>query len=181
MKFISTKREATSHIPNQLNNPLLLTSAVILLLVAGVFLIHRSDEQARDTIRKHHLADIERSLYAAKNKYGTVPPYNQPNWCGVLNEETNESVRKEVENALRDQNEMYGNLAKPFPSDPKFANTNKDYFYWKHSPTTFELYAVLEQDKNQERSTLGCIQNPGNAYDYGIASIWREDSVGFEL
>lgn len=146
--------------------------------MGGVALLHRNDQQARDTIRKHHLADIERSLYLARSTKGTVPPYNAATWCGVLNEATNSAVKAEVETALRAQNDMYKNMAKPFPSDPRFAATAKDYFYWKRSPSTFELYATLEADRNGDRNSRLCANATAETYDYGIASIFREDSLG---
>ena len=151
--------------------------ALILLLAGGVALLHRNDQQARDTIRKHHLADIETSLYFTRSIKGTYPPYDQPTWCGVLTDPKNTTVKAQVEAALRQQNDMYKNPAKPFPTDPKFANTAQDYFYWKRSPSTFELYATLEADKTGDRNSLGCTTNGATptTYDYGIASINREN------
>jgi hypothetical protein len=151
-----------------------LTLALTLLLVGGVALLHRNDQQARDTIRKHHLADIEQSLYFVHQTKGTFPPYDQASWCGVLTDPKNSAVKAEVEDALRQQNDMYKNLAKPFPIDPKYATTAQDYFYWKRSPTTFELYATLEADKTGDRNSLGCPNAAPAYYDYGIASINRE-------
>lgn len=149
-----------------------------LLLVGGAVLLHRNDQQARDTIRKHHLADLERSLYSARQLHGTFPPYEQATWCGVLNESKNSAVKAEVETALRAQNEMYKNQAKPFPSDPKYADSSQDYFYWKRSPTMFEMYATLEADKNGNRNSSLCANAQAQNFDYGIASISREDTLG---
>jgi hypothetical protein len=152
--------------------PLVLTLLVV--LGAGWYLLDRAADQARDTIRKHHLDDLEHALYFARGLHGTYPPYDQPSWCGKLDDPTNSSVREEIETALRAQHEKYANPAKPFPTDP-IANTEKGYFYWKRSPASFEFYAQLEQDPTQERSTTACPNAPSLKYDYGIASVWRED------
>ena len=147
----------------------------MLLAVGGMVLLERSDRQARDTIRKHHIEDIERSLYFARSLHGTYPPYDQATWCGVLSDPENRDIRNQVEETLRAQHEKYANPEKPFPTDPRFAEAAGDYFYWKRSPASFELYAVLEADPNGERNTALCPTSPALTYDYGVASIWRED------
>ncbi len=149
--------------------------ALILLAGGGVFLLHRNDQQARDTIRKHHLADLEDSLYFARSLHGTYPPYDQSSWCGVLNQHTDSATFKEVEEALRLQNEKYKNIAKPFPSDPRYADAAQDYFYWKHSPASFELFSILEQDNNGNKSVGACPEEKSRTYDYGLTSVWREN------
>lgn len=153
-----------------------LVAALLLMLVGGWYLIDRADAQARDTIRKHHLEDLERALYFARSLHGTYPPYNQASWCGRLDDLTSKSVRNEIETALRAQHEKYANLAKPFPTDP-LSGTQQGYFYWKRSPVSFEFYAQLEQDPNGERSTIKCPTSPELHYDYGIASVVREGSI----
>ena len=160
--------------------------AFILLVIGGIFLLDRADAQARDTIRKHHLEDIEQSLYSARLTHGTYPPYDQPSWCGQLADPKNVSLREAVEDALRRQNTKYANPSKPFPTDPlasaPSSNTlnqtdplTPSYFYWKRSPASFELYSILEADTNQDRSTSGCLNSELIFYDYGIASVWREN------
>lgn len=148
--------------------------ALVLLAGSSLFFLHRADAQARDTIRKHHLADIERSLYADRLIHHEFPPYGQATWCGTLNEKKNAAVRAEVEKALRSQNEKYANPAKPFAADPTYAGTPQDYFYWKHSPTMFELYATLEAAKTGEKNSQLCANAEPTNFDYGIASIDRE-------
>ncbi|MEX2055216.1 MAG: hypothetical protein WD972_03460, partial [Candidatus Andersenbacteria bacterium] len=103
--------------------------------------------------------------------------------CGLLNDPANESVRAQVEEVLRAQNEKYGNEAKPFPMDPlRLVDTESaaDYFYWKRSPALFELYAILEADPNGERTTMACPTTPDQIFDYGISSGLREDRTTFE-
>ena len=155
------------------------------IVIGGIFLIERADAQARDTTRKHHLQDIEQSLYFARNTHGTFPPYDQPSWCGIISKPGNESVLAQIEETLRAQNKKYANPNKPFPTDPKTTisssesstknNQFPDYFYWKRSPASFELYAILETDRNKERSTSSCPQSNSYLYDYGIASVWRKN------
>ena len=150
-----------------------LAVALLLILLGGVALLERAEAQARDTTRKHHIEDIENSLYFARSIHGTFPPYEHTTWCGVLNDPDNRDVRDQVETTLRAQHEKYANPDKPFPSDPLFAGGEQDYFYWKHSPSSFELYAVLEEDPNGERATHTC-DNGTVAYDYGVTSTSRE-------
>lgn len=151
--------------------------ALSLLVVGGIFLLEKAEAQARDTTRKHHLQDIEQALYLARNIRGTFPPYNQPTWCGVLSLEKNPRITSQVENALRRQNEKYSNENKPFPRDPLINKGEKapHYFYWKRSPATFELYSILETDRNGDRSTANCDRSQNHSYDYGISSVWREN------
>ncbi|MEK7557465.1 MAG: hypothetical protein AAB538_05790 [Patescibacteria group bacterium] len=164
-----------------------LVFGVVITILGGVFLLNRASEQARDTIRKHHLADVEQSLFFARELHGTVPPYENTSWCGLLNDPKNTTVRDQIELALRQQNNKYGNEAKPFPADPLAGQQPReasakwdriyDYFYWKRSPAVFELYAILEQDQNKERNTLLCANSPPLYYDYGITSRWRENLI----
>jgi len=152
--------------------------SLTLLLVGGWFLLDLADAQARDTIRKHHLEDIEQSLYFARRLKGTYPPYDQPTWCGTLYSNQDSTTHQEIEATLRAQNEKYANPLKPFPADPDQQNLDNDhgYFYWKRSPSSFELFAKLEADTNGDRSTTGCSNEKTiKKYDYGIASIWREN------
>ena len=152
--------------------------ALILLVIGSFFFLHRADAQARDTIRKHHLADIERSLYADRLIHHEFPPYGTPIWCGNINDPKNIEVKNQIEAALRSQNDKYGNLAKPFPVDPAFPNTPQDYFYVKRSPTLIELYATLEADKNGEKNSRLCQNTEGTDFDYGLASLEREFNLG---
>lgn len=154
-----------------------LAATVLLLAGGGVMLLNRAEEQARDTTRKHHLEDIEQSLFFARSVHGTYPPYDQPMWCGRLNDPSNQATREQIEIVLRTQNSKYENPDKPFPSDPLSARHGYDYFYWKRSPAVFELYAVLEQDPNGERNTADCDNSPLLHYDYGLTSVWRENNA----
>lgn len=143
------------------------------LVLGGVFLLHRADQQGRDTIRKHQLQDLEDSLYLARSRHGTYPPYGESAWCGLLNDPANAAVRAEIETALRQRVEKYANPNKPFPVDPLLQPDN-DYFYWKRSPAVFEIYSRLEADPNGTRNTSGCPAAPALRYDYGINSALRD-------
>jgi len=145
-------------------------------MTAGTLLLIKQDRQSRDTIRKHHLADIETALYLARNNHGTFPPYNELSWCGVISAPENKEVRSAIEESLRIAVEKYENPEKPFPEDPK--EKEKNYYYWKRSPSMFELYSVLEADTTGERNTFACENGIHTTYDYGIASILRESRSG---
>ncbi|OGY36437.1 MAG: hypothetical protein A3E36_03520 [Candidatus Andersenbacteria bacterium RIFCSPHIGHO2_12_FULL_45_11b] len=151
-------------------------AALLLLIIAGFTLIHKEDKQARDTIRKHHLADIETALGLAKRQHGQFPPYDQLTWCGVISDPTNSSVQAAIEVPLRQAVEKYENPQKPFPEDPN--NPVKNYYYWKRSPSMFELYSVLEAAPTGDRNTFSCPTGLHTAYDYGISSILREGANG---
>lgn len=150
-------------------------AGLLLLLVSGTLLLIKEDKQARDTIRKHHLADLETALYLARNQHGTFPPYDQLSWCGVLQDPANTAVKQEVEESLRKAVDKYGNDAKPFPEDP--AGLAQGYYYWKRSPSMFELYSALEAAPTAERNTFSCPEGIHTTYDYGIASILRENGT----
>lgn len=150
-------------------------AALILLLVGGTMLLIKQDKQARDTIRKHHLADIETALYLARNVHGTFPPYDQLSWCGIISAPENTAIEDDIEQELRKAVDKYENPEKPFPTDPN--ESERGYYYWKRSPSTFELYSILEADITGERNTFGCENGIHTTYDYGIASILRENDL----
>lgn len=146
---------------------------LFLLAIGGFFLIQKEDLQSRDTIRKHHLADIETALKLAKKQHGQFPPYDVLTWCGVISDPANKDLQNDIETLLRKSVDKYANLEKPFPIDPK--ESVRNYYYWKRSPAMFELYAVLEADNNGDRNTFSCPTGLHTTYDYGISSILREE------
>jgi len=160
--------------------PIILAAAALVL--GGVFFLERSEAQARDTIRKHHLADVEQALLFASRTEGTYPPYDQPTWCGQLSDPRNRDVRNQVEAALRAQHEKYANPAKPFPEDPLYGPTlasdtsRNGYFYWKRSPVMFELYSALEADTQGKFSTTDCPGSSSDVYEYGLNLRVRQTS-----
>lgn len=162
-----------------------LLALTLLFLTTGWLLLDRSAAQARDTARKHHLDDIEHALYSAYQQHTTFPPYDQPSWCGRLNDPKNAAVKSQIEAALRTQNDKYGKQEKPFPHDPLVTGIqgdqpapatapDQDYFYWKRSPAVFELYSLLEAAPTGERSTEQCATDSELIYDYGIRSYDRQ-------
>src|SRR3989338_5512961 len=153
-----------------------LAAAFLILILGGTFLLVKQDRQARDTIRKHHLVDIETGLYLARRTHGTFPPYNKLTWCGLISAQENKQVQHEIEASLRIAVEKYKNPAKPFPQDPK--ELERGYYYWKRSPSTFELYSILEAAPTGDRNTFACPEGIHTTYDYGISSILRENGEG---
>lgn len=179
--------------------PLLLVGIVLLLV--GLWGLDLQAKQARDTTRKLDLEDLETALTLLLRTNGTVPPADRPTWCGVMNVPANADVRAVIEQALRTF-KKYERAEKPFPADPRWAGTERDYAYWKTSPATFELLTHLEADDNDSRpldltrcalrgkdedlpmhsptSEVGPIRrSPANGrdevgYDYAIQSFQRQ-------
>lgn len=150
--------------------------ALLAVSLGGIFLLDRADQQARDTIRKHHLLDIEKALYYARVQKDTYPPSNFSAWCGSL--AVDSAARQEIEMALRQQNDKYANPAKPFPTDPL---QNPGYFYRKIGQHTFELYAMLENDVAGAFATNGCDDQENITYTYGINSSLRNNQLEYSL
>lgn len=153
-----------------------IAAAFLVLAIGGTLLLVKEDRQARDTIRKHHLADIESALYLARTNHGTFPPYNELTWCGVISAPENKNIQDVIEESLRRAVDKYANIEKPFPQDPK--EVERNYYYWKRSPSMFELYSILEAAPTGERNTFACPEGIHATYDYGIASILRENGEG---
>lgn len=161
-----------------------ITGGVLLML--GLWALNLQAQQARDTKRKLDLEDLESALLRALAQTGTVPPADRTTWCGVITAPANREIRNAIEQALR-ETKKYAKPEKPFPADPRLANTDRDYAYWKTSPVSFELLAHLEADDNNsrpldlERCELvfdeGGPKVPRNfgegGYDYAISSLQR--------
>lgn len=160
---------------------------VLVFAGLGLWAIRLQAAQTRDTVRKHDIEDLEQALLRYARLQGTYPPDDVPTWCGVLSTEANRPVHDAIEWALR-KDEKYTKPDKPFPQDPRFAGTSRDYFYWKHSPTSVELLSELEADANDTRDTSSCssstaltasgparhsVREGGNRYDYGIVTTQR--------
>lgn len=146
--------------------------AILLAAVAaaavGVWALRLQALQARDIVRKHDIEDLEQALMRYGLAHGTYPPDASPTWCGTL--AAQKDVRTAVEASLR-RDEKYAKADKPFPSDPRFSGTARDYFYWKTSPVSFELLAELEADASDDRDTSPC--SGTIAYDYSVVSTLR--------
>lgn len=128
--------------------PVLLAGA--LLLLVGFWALDLQARQARDTKRRLDLEDLEVALHRILLETGTLPPDDAPTWCGLVNAPANRVVRAAIETSLR-ETKKYAKPEKPFPADPRFVGTGRDYAYWKTSPVSFELLAELEADDNNSR------------------------------
>lgn len=128
------------------------TAALVgaLLFAVGLWALDLHARQARDTTRKLDLADLESGLLRTLTQTGTLPPAAETSWCGVISAPGNRAVREDIERALR-ETKKYAKPTKPFPTDPRFGGTDRDYAYWKTSPVSFELLAELEADPNNSR------------------------------
>lgn len=172
------------------------TTAVVLLAV-GTWALDLQARQARDTRRTLDLEDLELALNRLLAQTGTLPPADEPTWCGALTASKNREVRERIERALR-ETKKYARPEKPFPIDPRFGGADHDYVYWKTSPVSFELLAHLEADANNSRPLdldrcslsfsetapsplrrlAGLVtrvfrRGPGGGYDYALISVQR--------
>lgn len=166
------------------------TAALVgaVLLGIGLWALNLQARQARDTTRKLNLEDLESGVLRILKRTGTLPPFGATSWCGIISAPANRAVREEIERALR-ETKKYAKPEKPFPADPRFGGTDRDYAYWKTSPVSFELLAELEADQNNSRpldlTTCDLADTAGPAprspaarrgevgYDYAIRSLQR--------
>lgn len=145
-------------------------AATVAVVSIGAWALRLQSLQARDIIRKHDIEDLEQALYRYGRLTGTYPPDAAEAWCGTLSAPDASAVRSAIENALR-KSEKYAHPDKPFPRDPRFFRTPRDYTYWKTSPVSFELLAELEADPNNSREGVPCAGSV--AYDYSVVSTKR--------
>lgn len=122
----------------------------IALLALGLWALDLQARQTRDLKRALDLEDLETALLRLLATTGTLPPADQPTWCGVVNVPKHQATHARIERALR-ETKKYENPAKPFPADPRYARSARDYLYWKTSPVSFELFSELEADDNNSR------------------------------
>lgn len=150
----------------------------IVLATMGVWALDLQARQARDTKRKLDLEDLETALNRVLARTGTLPPESETTWCGVVSAPESSTVRDAIEASLR-ETRKYFKAEKPFPADPRFAGTGKEYAYWKTSPVSFELLAELEADRNNSRplDLASCELQPRGTskegYDYALISVQR--------
>lgn len=167
--------------PRHLWRAAALTTA--LLCGVGLWALDLQARQGRDTQRTLDLEDLETALHRRLAQTGTLPPTDASTWCGVVNAPENRVVRDTIETSLR-ETKKYARAEKPFPADPRFSDTARDYAYWKTSPVSFELLAELEADRNNSRPLnlascelrLGNARSPatrGEGYDYALISAQR--------
>jgi hypothetical protein len=141
----------------------------VFLLVVGLSGFSLQARQARDTTRKLDLEDLETALRRSLAVTGTIPPLRASTWCGTLTTPEHHAVRAEVERFLR-ETAKYVKPEKPFPTDPWFSGSAKDYLYVKTSPVSFELFADLEAERTNRFVIPAC----GNvAYDYAVLGLVR--------
>ena len=70
----------------------------------------------------------------------------------------------------------------PPPAAPaELAGQHPGYFYWKKSPTVFELYTLLEADDDGSFSTATCAGADEVTYNHGFNSALRQDVARFTL
>lgn len=158
------------HLPTRRAFLSVLTAGGALLLL-GTWALGLQARQARDTQRKLDLEDLETALRRSLALTGTLPPAEAPTWCGTLTAPAHQPVRTEVEARLRETTK-YAKAEKPFPTDPRFSGSGKEYLYVKTSPVSFELFAALEAEQTNRFLAPAC-GSTNIAYDYGVLSLVR--------
>lgn len=141
-----------------------------LLFALGLWAFNLQARQTRDTTRKLDLEDIETALRRSLAVTGTLPPSETPTWCGNLSAAEHSAVRADIERFLR-ETAKYAKAEKPFPHDPRFAGSPKEYLYVKMSPVSFGLFATLEAERTQRWNPPAC--GTKGAYDYAVLSLLR--------
>lgn len=141
------------------------------LLIIGTWALDLQARQARDTQRKLDLEDLETALRRSLALTGTLPPAEAPAWCGTLTAPAHQPVRAEVEARLRETTK-YAKAEKPFPADPRFHGSAREYLYVKTSPVSFELFAELEAERTNRFLVPAC-GGTNIAYDYGVLGLVR--------
>lgn len=116
---------------------LLVTIAVSsIIITVGITALNPGKQISRgnDAKRKADLLSIQTALerYYADN--GDYPPIGSTTWCTQLSSTEFTDVKNSLETEYMNK----------VPQDPKFAGTDKDYFYWHYGSGRYRLYAVLE-------------------------------------
>ncbi len=148
------------------SNKKIIIVVVLILTFLSLLALIFAEKETRDLKRKGDIADLQKALYLHYQEHHTYPPVDTSTFCGNINAPENKNLKRTLEYYLR-QDPNYEKGDKPFPSDPKFSGSDKDYFYWKTGETSFMLLSELERDNNNEKPTESCRQE-GNAFDYAV-------------
>ncbi len=134
---------------------------IIFAFILAFYSIHKLDQKNRDISRKADLEKIQFALEKFYEEHGEYPPLGNDQICLSFKE------KGELEELLTNYLEK---PEKGFPHDPKWANTEKDYFYRRLNPASFKLYAELERKEKSDNlySVIDCSQNK-NTFDYIIS------------
>lgn len=134
---------------------------IVFAFILGLIGLFKLAQKNRDISRK---ADLEKIQYALEKFYterGEYPPLQNDQFCISFKDVPE---LKELLTSYLEKPE------KGFPSDPKWKNTEKNYFYRRLDPASFKLYAELERKEKNDNLYLvsDCSQNQ-NAFDYIIS------------
>jgi general secretion pathway protein G len=130
---------------------LLVAIAIIgILAVVGFASFRSSQKKARDTVRKHDLAEIQKALEMYQNDHGIYPPKAALSWG----------------NEFTDPDEETTLYMKQLPKDPL---TEQQYCYQTSDLNDwYQLYANLE-NANDPAAKLN-VSCDGRTYNYGVSS-----------
>lgn len=116
-----------------------------------------------DARRKNDLKQLQNALASYYTDKGDYPPAANPGgWCTQISRPTEPAVK----------NELQPTYTKNVPLDPVYANSSKDYFYWKPSQGAYRLYAVLESVDDPDLKP-GILSNDGGASCFGYDASYN--------
>lgn len=115
-----------------------------------------------DEERIKDLKNLEKAIDSYYEQNNEVPASD--GWCGRISGVMHPEFGLAVMNYFPN---------KDFPNDPVYANSNKDYFYYRVDRAHYILLAVLDIPKTSERYNYSdCHDWPGNdIYNYQIDNL----------
>ena len=144
---------------------LLVVISIISLLSSIVFTsLNSARDNSYDAVRKQDLKSIELALENFFIKNGDYPPLGHSGgWCTNISHPSYQGSGMPAI-VLREF------FPDGLPKDPKYADTGKDYFYSKDSPTSYRLLAELDSEDATSDSISSCarIGNEPNEFDYEV-------------
>lgn len=122
---------------------LLISITIISILIGiGTFSWMSGQVKSRDSRRKSDLKLIQQSLDSYFLANGEYPPKSQAGvLCGQLYSMTGANGVATL---------LVPAFIPKLPQDPTFPGTASDYFYKREGPTTYKLYATLENANDQD-------------------------------
>ncbi len=143
---------------------LVVISIIAILLAVATVSYTNAQQKGRDNKRKADLKAVQQALEIYFNQNGKYPDTDASSGNGIIKCNTgtspnNDSTSKNWGSIFSCDPDGPGSLAtitymNPLPKDP--VNTgNSNYYYNKTSNSTYVLYAVIENSKDQENKNDG--------------------------
>src|SRR3989344_808495 len=132
---------------------LIVITIIGILMALAIASYAKARASARDAKRQSDLEQIRSALEIYRADHGFYPPNG--GWCTVLwgcGSPSSPSY-PQVRDAL-----VTGGYIASIPKDPRYADTNQDYFYRWLTPNGYELYAQQEVGgANGLPTNQGCV------------------------